>query len=208
MLQRIPKYPGKSVSRNTLRIQIPPEPEKYALESVFPNLRISSYQWKRKAEFEKFFSVFTNIWTSGNGASVGTRVCHYLGLPFSWKGGISSIISQICAKLWVPFEETCRNMEKILQHYSQGLGNYNFSTILLSWKMRFALCNYEFIFHHVCEIIGQSIQICAELLSQVWVKMARSHIKVDLGPHPRLRIYHHHNCGRNFWATQKCSYRM
>ena len=71
MLQRIPKYPGKSVSSNTLRIRIPPEPEKYALDSEFENLRISAYQWKRKAEFDKLVSVFANIWVSGNRAQEG-----------------------------------------------------------------------------------------------------------------------------------------
>jgi len=70
VLQRIPKYPGKSVSTITLRIRISPKQEKYALNSVFQNLRISSYQWKRKAEFDKFFSVFANISVSGNGVLV------------------------------------------------------------------------------------------------------------------------------------------
>ena len=54
VLQHIPKYTGKSASTNTLRIRISPEPEKYALDSVFQNLRISAYQWKRKTEFEQF----------------------------------------------------------------------------------------------------------------------------------------------------------
>ena len=68
VLQRMPKYPGKSVFTHTFCIRISPAPEKYALDSVFQNLRISSYQWKRKAEFETFFSVFANICVSGNGA--------------------------------------------------------------------------------------------------------------------------------------------
>ena len=51
VLQRTLKCPGKSVSTNTLRIRISPEPEKYTLDNVFPNLRTSSYQWKRKTEF-------------------------------------------------------------------------------------------------------------------------------------------------------------
>ena len=66
MLQRIPKYPDKSVSTNTLLVRISPESEKYALESIFQNLRLSSYQWKRKAELDKFFSVLANFWVSGN----------------------------------------------------------------------------------------------------------------------------------------------
>ena len=68
VLQQIPKYPGKNVSTNTLCIRISPESEKYALDSIFQNLQISAYQWKRKAEFDKFFSVFTTIWVSGNRA--------------------------------------------------------------------------------------------------------------------------------------------
>ena len=54
MLQRIPKYPGKNISTNALRIRISPEPEKYALGSVFQNLRISAHQWKRKAKYLNF----------------------------------------------------------------------------------------------------------------------------------------------------------
>ena len=71
MLQLIPKYPSKSVPTNTLRIRISPEPEKCAIDNVFQNLRMSANQWKRKAEFEKFFSVFANILVSGNGALNG-----------------------------------------------------------------------------------------------------------------------------------------
>ena len=41
--------------------------QKYAVDSIFQNLRISSYRWKCKAEFDKFFSVFANIWVSGKG---------------------------------------------------------------------------------------------------------------------------------------------
>ena len=40
-------------------IRISLEPAKYALDSVFQNLCISAYQWQCKAEFVKFFSVFT-----------------------------------------------------------------------------------------------------------------------------------------------------
>ena len=72
VLLRIPKYPGKvfPLIRCTLRIRISPEQEKYALDSVFQNLRISAYQRKYKAKFDKFFSVFANIWVNGNRASV------------------------------------------------------------------------------------------------------------------------------------------
>ena len=66
MLQRIPKYPGKSVSTDTVHIRISPEPEEYLQDSASQYLRILAYQWKHKAEFDKFFSVFANIWVSGN----------------------------------------------------------------------------------------------------------------------------------------------
>jgi len=45
MLQRLPKSPGKIVSTNTLDLRISPEPEKFALDSVFQNLSISAYKW-------------------------------------------------------------------------------------------------------------------------------------------------------------------
>ena len=70
MSQRIPKYLGKSVFTSTLSIRIYPEPEKYALDSVFQNLSISAYQWKRKAEFDKLLSAFANISVGGNRVSV------------------------------------------------------------------------------------------------------------------------------------------
>ena len=77
VLQHIPKYPGKSVSTNKLRIRISPEPEKCTLSSVFQNLRISAYQWERKAEFETFFSVFANIWVCGNGTFFSSNSTDY-----------------------------------------------------------------------------------------------------------------------------------
>ena len=106
VLQRIPTYPGKSVSTNTLRIRISPEPEKYALDSVFQNLRISSYQWKRKAEFDKFFSIFANIWVSGNGV-LGTRQVVSHTLAHKWT--IKILTSSYDSKNGVNYMCTLKN---------------------------------------------------------------------------------------------------
>ena len=53
-LQRIPKYPNKVVSINSNFSGA----RTCALLSVFQNLRVSSYKWRRKAKFDYFFPYF------------------------------------------------------------------------------------------------------------------------------------------------------
>ena len=65
-LQRFLKYLSQNVSTKTMRFQIYPFSNRYALGTAFKNIRFSSFQWDRNAKSDEFISVFDFIRVSGN----------------------------------------------------------------------------------------------------------------------------------------------
>ena len=138
MLQHIPKYLGKGVSINTLSIRFSPEPEKYTLHSVFQNLRIPMYQWKRKAEIKN--SLYSQI--SG---SVETRpeaaVTNGTGNLKSFCHIIQYTITHVTGKFCRHLTASYRYMETRL--YCKQQSSLFKMAILLNFQ------NYEFQYYNL-----------------------------------------------------------